>query len=102
MEIFARKTGIQWTGGLMYDCESMMDCEALEKKKKKGEKMIKALDMAAVGIVQGKKVPEEAQELLIVNLPHFLKRPMTWFINRNARKIEKEIGKDLETEAYLE
>jgi len=102
LEIFARKTGMRWTGGLMCGGAGMMDCEALEEMGKKGEKMIKALDMAAEEIAQGKKVPEEAQKLLIVNLPRFLKRPVTWFINRNVRKIEKEIGKDLEREAYLE
>ena len=102
MEIFARKTGMQWMGGLMCGGAGMMDCEALEEMGKKGKKMIKALDMSAEQIVKGEKVPEEAQKLLIVNLPRFLKRPVTWFINRNVRKIEKEIGKDLEREAYLE
>lgn len=100
MELFAKKMKMNWTGGLMYGGAGMMDCEALEEMGKKGQKMIQALDLAAEGIVQIGKVPEKSQELLAMNIPGILRRPVMWFINRNVKKIEKEVGKPLDSQAY--
>lgn len=84
----------------MYGGAGMMDCESLEELGKKGEKMIDALDRAVEGMIQTGKVPEKSQELLAMSIPGFLKRPVMWFINRNVRKLEKEIGKPIGTQAY--
>jgi len=100
MEIFARTTNMHWSGGLMYGGAGMMDCESLEELGKKGQKMIDALDMAVEGMVQTGIVPEKSQELLAMSIPGFLRRPVMWFINRNVRKLEKEIGKPIGTQSY--
>ena len=101
MGFFARKTAMHWTGGLMYGGAGLMDCESLEEMGRKGKKMILALDLAAEGILQTGKVPRQSQDLLQMNIPSFLKRPVMWFINRNVRKIEKEVGKPIGTQAYF-
>jgi len=100
MELFGKKLKMTWTGGLMYGGAGLMDCKALEDMGKKGQKMIQALYLAVEGITQTGKVPNESQELLAMNIPGILRRPVMWFINRNIRKLEKEIGKPLDSQAY--
>jgi len=100
MELFAKKLKMNWTGGLMYGGAGMMDCEALEEMGKNGQKMIKALNLAVEGITQTGKVPEASQGLLAMNIPGIFRRPVMWFINRNVKKLEKEIGKPLDSQAY--
>jgi len=102
MAFFVRHTAMHWTGGLMYGGAGMMDCESLDELGKKGQKMILAMDLAAEGIIQSGKVPSQSQELLQMNIPSFLKRPVMWFINRNVKKIEKEVGKPIDAQAYRE
>lgn len=100
MELFAKKERMNWTGGLMYGGAGLMDCEALEEMGKKGQKMIQALELAVEGIVDTGKVPKKSQELLAMNIPGILRRPVMWFINRNVKKLEKEVGKPLDEQAY--
>ncbi len=100
--LFANALEMNWLGGLSYGGGVMLNGAALESLGKKGEKMILAFRMALENILEGKRIPSRAQELLTIKIPTILNRPLAMVLNYRARRDAKKKGIDLERKVYLE
>lgn len=101
--LFAVATGMKWLGGLSYGGGAMLDGGRLEDLGKKGEKMTLAFKLALDNLLQGKEIPQEAQELLTLKIPKILYQPMVLYLNYTAKRAAKKKGLGaLDRRVYLE
>lgn len=100
MEIFGKQAKMKWLGGLAFGGAGLMDCEDLSEMGKKGQKLIKGLDISAQAIIKGETIPPEAQKLFEFSIPGIFKRPVGLLLNHRIKKIEKELGLKIGEKAY--
>lgn len=85
---FSRQAGFEWSGGLSLGGGSAIDGKTLKKVKGLGRNVIKALDLTAEAIGQGKTVPPKAMALMTKPLaPSWL---YVWIAERRFKRKAKE------------
>ncbi len=100
---FAQEVEMKWLGGLAYGGGSMLDGAFLEDLGKKGQKITLGFKTALHDIFRGKHISNKSQDLLTVEIPSILLRPMVLYLNYNTRKKAREYGNvDYKKKAYLE
>ncbi|SCY90767.1 hypothetical protein [Alkaliphilus peptidifermentans] len=100
---FAEVCKMNWLGGLGYGGGAILDGALFENLGKKGKNIIKALDLAVVDIIEGKKISCKPQELLTIKIPKFMYRPLAAYLNYSNRKTARSLGvSNIEQKAYLQ
>jgi multimeric flavodoxin WrbA len=100
MEFYAKENSMNFAGGLSYGGAGLMDGESFEEMGSRGKKLIKGINIAVEGILNDSKIPEISQKLFELIIPKIFTYPMLWYVNANTKKLEKKIGKNIETQAY--
>lgn len=99
---FAQECKMNWLGGLGYGGGPMINGALLEELGKKGEKMTLAFKRALEAVFDNKTIPIQCQELLTLNIPKWLYRPLAMYLNNHSKKEAKKQGvKDIRLKAYL-
>ncbi|HYE82022.1 MAG TPA: hypothetical protein VEG39_07640 [Clostridia bacterium] len=101
--LFAEETGMNWLGGLAYGGGGIINGALMEDLGKKGERITSGFRLALDNILKGEEIPSRAQELLTINIPKLLYRPLAAYLNNNAKKEARKAGNmDYERKVYLE
>jgi multimeric flavodoxin WrbA len=102
---FADEAGMKWLGGLGYGGGVMINGAHLEQIGKKGEKITLAFRLALEDVLQNNEISSKPKELLYVDLPRVLSRPMAFMLNQMAKSNAKKYGLSIEAlkrKAYLD
>lgn len=100
---FAKATGMDWLGGLGYGGGAIIDGTHLEQLGKKGQRIAEAFKIALGDVLRGQTISSKPQELLAINIPKILYRPVAAFLNYRAWTTARRLGvPDLGRKVYLE
>lgn len=87
---FARQSGLDWVGGMAIGGGAMVDGQKLQNLGGRAQHIIRALDIAASALAQGRPIPPEAQQRAAkMPFPAFVYR---FFANRGFRQELKRRG----------
>lgn len=98
---FARATGMVWLGGMGYVATPLQDGRDPADMGKRGLGIIDGLRLALNAVLEGRMIPEEAQQTFAMNVPRFFKYLMPLVGNHAAKKNCKKLGTDIYTRPYL-
>lgn len=101
-QCFAAATGMQWLGGLGYGGGPMINGTNLEELGKKGGKITSAFKLLLEDVTHDRLITPQVQPALTNDVPKILYGPLAAYLNRNARKEARKLGRDLYHKPYLE
>lgn len=98
---FARATGMVWLGGMGYVATPMQDGRNPADMGGRGQGIVDGLRLALNAVLEGRRIPEEAQQAFAMKVPWFFKYLMPLVGNHAVKKSCKKLGTDVYARPYL-